>query len=213
MRANWGYRRAGSGALALAAAAAVLALLAGRGRAQEAVQTAAAGRPTIAVVDMNRVLQASDQWRDMADERNRRMVNMTQALKNLTEKAQVLRNEFDAQPPGSPQRQAAAQELQVALQELQNTRIQFEQEADSLYGDALRTMFQQVSQVVADYAREHDIDLVLKKQTLEMDAADVPGQSLVLATTEVLYAREDLDISEAVIERLNAAYPGPIEVR
>jgi len=35
----------------------------------------------------------------------------------------------------------------------------------------------------------------------------------MLATTEVIYAEPGLDISQAVVERLNAEYSGPIEVK
>ena len=35
----------------------------------------------------------------------------------------------------------------------------------------------------------------------------------MLATTEVLYAEPGMDISPVVIEQLNSAYTGPIEVK
>jgi Skp family chaperone for outer membrane proteins len=198
--------------LALAVAA---LLVASAVRAGGAAPAAAAGPrvPVVAVVDMSGVLSGSDEWKDMAQERNRMMENAKEALNNLTQKAQVLRNEYDNLPPGTEERTAKANELQAALQELQNSRQEFETQLSQSYSAATRSLFAKVGKIVEAYARENNIDLVLKKQTLDLTGPETLGQNIMLATTEVLYADPALDISKAVIERLNAAYTGPIEVK
>ncbi len=63
------------------------------------------------------------------------------------------------------------------------------------------------------HAREHGISLVLKKQALQLSGPETIEQGLQIATTEVLYADEGLDITDAIVERLNAEYQAPVEVK
>jgi len=201
-------------AAALAIAALALAFAVRPGGAQEGAGAAGGPRvPVVAVVDMSNVLAGSAEWRDLGKERALLAERARQTLTNLTQKVQVLRNEYESLPPGTDERTAKANELQAALQELQRSQQQFEQQIGQSYTSATRALFGKVSAVVADYAREHGIDLVLKKQTVDLSAPESLGQNIMLATTEVIYAEPGLDISQAVVERLNAEYSGPIEVK
>ncbi len=201
-------------ALALAAAIALFALLPPGGAQEAAAEPSPGGkRPVVAVLDMSVVLRGSDQWRDMAEERTRRMETMRASIDNLTRQAQVLRSEFENLAPGTEESQAKARELDQALRQLQQKRQEFEQSIAQSYAEATRTLFDAVRRVVADYAEQNGIDLVLKQQQIDLDEPESPGQNIMLATTEVLYAAPELDISATVVERLNAEYPGPIEVQ
>ncbi len=165
------------------------------------------------MVDMSRVLNASDEWHDMGAERNRIVQNAKEALNNLSQKVQVLRNEYDNLPPGTDERAAKAKELQTALQDLSSAQQDYQTQVSQSYSAATRSMFAKIGKIVDAYAREHHIDLVLKKQTIDLSGPETLGQNIMLATTEVLYADPSLDISKTVIAQLNAAYKGPIEVK
>ena len=108
--------------------------------------------PIVAVVDMSKVLANSAEWKDMAQERGRLTENAKQTLSNLTQKAQVLRNEYDNLPPGTDERTAKANELQAAVQDLQKTQQQLETQIGQNYTAATRTIFAKVSKVVEAYA-------------------------------------------------------------
>ena len=69
-----------------------------------------------------------------------------------------------------------------------------------------------IGKAVADHARENGIHIVLKKQDMELAGPESIEQNLRLATTEVLFADPALEITDAVVARLNAGYPGPLEV-
>jgi Skp family chaperone for outer membrane proteins len=162
---------------------------------------------------MGKVLAGSEQWKDMMADAQRDRENKDRALRNLNQKVQVLRDDYENLPPGTDERQAKGKELEAAIQELQQTRIRFQTEVAQRYTSATRTVFQKITEVVDVYAVENGLDLVLKQQKIDLAAPESAGQNIMLATTEVLYAAPTLDISSAVVERLNAAYPGPIEVK
>jgi len=193
---------------------AVLAVwAAGWGTAQEGTGTAPAAGLRVAVVDMSHVLSASKEWRDAVEERTRLLDTMRRTLNKLTRRNQVLRNEYENLPPGTEERQQKAAEIEQALQEFQQTRLELEEQIARQHDRSVRSLFGKLNGIVASYAQQHGIQLVLKKQDVDLTEAETVEQSLQIATTEVLYADPALDISEAVVAELNAGYEGPIEVK
>lgn len=187
-----------------------LAHMAASGATQE---NAPPDKALLAVVDMGRVLTGCKEWQDAVQERARMRDTARRTLEKLARKDQVLRNEYENLPPGTEERRKKAEELEAALQEYQQTRQQLDEEAARQHERSVRSLFAKLNGVVAEYAKAHGISVVLKKQDFDLAAPQSIEQSLQIATTEVLYADPALDISAAVIERLNAAYEGPIEVK
>ncbi|MFO8008440.1 MAG: OmpH family outer membrane protein [Candidatus Brocadiia bacterium] len=201
--------------LALTALALVVVCAAAWGAAEtaEPATQPAARALRIAVVDLSEIMRESEQWQDTTEERMRMMDRMRRTLTKMSEQLQVLRNEYENLPPDTEQRAEKQREMANALQELQRTRNEFETEIAEHHNQAAREMFTAVTEAVKAHAEQNDLDLVLKKQNLDLAGMEDVEQSLLLATTEVLYARPMLDISGAVVERINADYPGPIETK
>ncbi len=185
--------------------------------AAEATQKAAAPAATpalrIAVVDMSEIMRKSGRWQDSTEERMRMMDRMRRTLTKMGEQLQVLRNEYENLPPDTEQRAQKQREMSDALQDLQETRSEFETEIAEHHNQAAREMFAAITEAVKAHAEQNGLDLVLKKQNLDLSGAQSVEQSLLLATTEVLYARPVLDISDAVVKRVNAGYAGPVETK
>jgi len=167
----------------------------------------------VAIVDMSRVLKESREWRDAVEERARVLDTMKRTLNKLSRRNQVLRNEYENLPPGTEERQQKAAEIERALQEFQQTRIDLEEQIARQHDKSVRGLFGKLNRIVAAYAQQNGVQLVLKKQDVDLAEPETVEQSLQIATTEVLYADPALDISDAVVEALNAAYEGPIEVK
>lgn len=138
---------------------------------------------------------------------------MQRAVEKLARQEAILRNEHENLPPGSTERLLKAAQVERAARQLQQTQAEMELEVAAAYRATVRSVFGQVSRACADYAARHGIALVLKKQDIDFDAPDSIEQGLRISTTEVLYADPALDISEAIIQAVNAGYEGPIEVK
>jgi Skp family chaperone for outer membrane proteins len=209
----------GTGALKAWAAAllcAAVGLSAAVGRARGAEREAPAPPSTgiaIAVVDMAGVQRGSRQWRDFLEERGRTLDRVRRTLDKLSREVQVLRNDYDNLPPGTDERTGKGAQLDAALRNLQQTRSDSEDEVAKQQSESVRRFFAALTDVVAAYAREKGIQVVLKKQAFDLTAPESLEQNLQMATAEVLYADESLDITPAVVERLNAAYNAPIEAK
>ena len=195
----------------LCAAAALPALVGGAGAAER--RAAPPAGVVMAVVDMKGVLRGSRQWRDSAEERARMLDRIRRTLSKLSRQVQVLRNDYENLPPGTDERAQKGAEIEAALQQLEQTRADLETEMARHQNESVRSFFRQLTDVVAEYARENGIHLVLKKQALDLAGPESIEQNLQIATAEVLYADAALDITDAVVERLNAAYLAPIEAK
>ncbi len=195
--------------VALSAGAAVLLAAAEPGR-QEPPPAAADG-VTVAVLEMATVLADCEQWQDAANERRRLIDKMTRSLGKRDQHLQLLRNERENLPPDTAERREKEQEIRDALQEREKSRREFERQITEHYDNAIRRLLKDLNEAVRNYAAENEVDLVLKKQSLELTERENP--ELLLATTDVLYAGADLDISEQIVKQLNAGYAGPIEVK
>jgi Skp family chaperone for outer membrane proteins len=196
-------------ATALVGALAVLTTLMGRAGAQQAAQTGL----NVAVVDIARVLRESQQWQDKTEELAARAEQMNRALRKLTERLQILRNEYENLPPLTDERKQKAAQVERSLGELEQRKRGFEMEIAEANTAARRTMFREIASVVADHARENGVSLVLRKVDWDASGVDSIENELLMATTEVLYATPEIDVSEAIVAALNSRYAGPIEVK
>jgi Skp family chaperone for outer membrane proteins len=199
----------------MAVAAAAFAALMGRaGRAQE---PAASGKgvqgPVVAVVDMPKLLRGSAQWRDLAAQEARMLDDMQRVLAKLGRQVQVLRNEQANLPPGTDEARKKEADLQQAVAEHERTRRDLEAQIARQHNEAVRTILDRIGQAVGSYAQEHGVDLVLKKQSLNVGGPETVEQNLLMVAADVLYASPALDVSEAVIQKLNATYEAPIQVK
>jgi len=176
-------------------------------------EPASARRGTaIAVVNLSKVLRRCAQWQDVTEERNRLLESRQRALNKLVRQAQVLRNEQENLPPGSEERQLKTAELKQALDELERKRQQFEAEAVKQYSEATRAMLASIDQTVSAYAQEQGLQLVLQSRDLAEAARGASDPQSVM-NADVLYAAAEMDISDAIVAALDAAYQGPIQVK
>jgi Skp family chaperone for outer membrane proteins len=163
----------------------------------------------VAVVDVEKVLQGSQQWADCEEQQREVRDRMVRALSKLEAQLRVLRSEYENLPPGTPAARDKAAQLDAASRQYQEARMNFEREMETKRADAMSSIFNKIGGIVEQYARENDLDLVLKKRRFAGSAATPLDLSLYTAA-DVLFARESFDITDEVIRRLNAGYPGEI---
>ncbi len=201
------------GVVAVCAALALGGVLAASGRSAERAPGPPPAAVTAAVVETSRVLQNSHEWRDASQERLHLMDQMRRTVATLSRQVQLLRNEYENLPPGTDERVLKQQELARALAQVQREREGFELRIAQLHSEASDRMLRKIIEAAREHAEENGLSLVLRRQTPGPESSLALDEGVLLATTEVLYADPALDITDAIIDRVNAAYAGPIEVR
>ena len=160
---------------------ALAATLAGAGGAHAAPDK-------VGYVDVQAAVQRSERAAS-AQEALRTTVAERQAeLERQRQRIETLRGELDKQGAlmSQQQRQAKEAKLQEALQAFRRTRQAAQQDLDRRKGRVLQELYAEV-EAIARRIGERD------------------GYDLILTAPSVLYAGEGVDLTEQVVERLNAA--------
>lgn len=168
----------------------------------------------IAVVNVDRVFEDCEEWEDVRDQLRRLREKAASTLRKYERQIRLLRSEYENLPPGTELADRKRDEIQSALEEYQQSRGEFEERLSRRRTQAISAMLRRIDAEVRGYALENDIDLVLKAGEVRLiPEADPELSSAALrraAIADVLYARQRYDISEEIVHRLNADYPGEI---
>lgn len=142
----------------------------------------------IAVVDMQRVLNETTQGRAA----RKKLESSSKAKQTKLEKK---RQELEAEQEklknlAGEQLYKAQEELQKKFLDLQSMYMTLQQELATQEGQILNQMYANSQKIVADLAKELNLDLVL-----------VGGE------TTVLYTANSLDITDQLVQRYNKQHP------
>ena len=188
-------------------AAVALALLLPFARA--AAEDAPGGRTAvrIAVADLRRIYEDYEKQKDEEKVVKAYQDRIRRRVESLRGDFQRLADEMKNLSLGSPERLERKQKIEKIKNELRNLTQTATRELNERVVRATRGLYGEVGEVVAEYAREHGIDLVIKKQSLRADGKSMAASvSFQIGFEPVLYVDKQLEITDAIIERLNARY-------
>lgn len=208
-----GLARASAAACALTVVALGAMLAAGQEPAAPAPAEAGAQpvRPLrLAVVDLDEALEQSEEWQDHQEQRARLMEAMRRTLNKYDHQIRILRNEYGDLPPGTDAAAEKLAEIETTVGEFRNVKDGFDEKLDAQRRESLSTMFNKVADLLQQYAEANDIDLVLRKKSLRVSSGRPTELGVTVATADVLYVGEQFDVTDAIVEELNARYPREI---
>jgi Skp family chaperone for outer membrane proteins len=190
----------------LVAAAAVVALAAwaGIGRAQSSRPGANFTR--LAVCDVssvfNKYQRASDLSIEFNGRRDRVKAEDDEKLKQMDAQAAMIKE----LATGSKKYDEEVEKLQKMDAERQVWRKIQEQTVMRDYRLATEQMYNEINTTIAAVAKEQGFDIVLYRDSVELNS-ETPTELLgKIALRKVLYNDPSLDITDQVIERVNATY-------
>jgi Skp family chaperone for outer membrane proteins len=197
--------------LALWAVAPLLLLLVAGGA------PAVAAGPSVAVVDMVRLLKAHPRFKEVDGKFEQRQKQAEDFAKSENTRLEQLKGEISLMNAADPNRRQKEKELASSLVALKFEIEWRQQEAQREYVRGLEVLYAEVQALVARHAREQGIPLVLLKQDTEMKAGDLNDWGLKVQLRTVVHADASLDITDAVLRLLPApaasAVPPPAPPR
>lgn len=166
--------------------------------------------PTLAVVNVSRVLSRCSQWKDSREEIEQIRAKAESTLEKLQRRIRTLQVDYENLPAGTEKAQEKREELRRAMEDYRGTGEKYEEQLSEKRDETLTRILKQINSVVEEYADEHGIEVVLKSGGMGIDDGSSPaGLRTVLqqtATADVLYATDRYDISDEIAERLDASY-------
>jgi Skp family chaperone for outer membrane proteins len=161
----------------------------------------------IATADIGEIYKKYARREAEQGEMNAWRVQIEERVKAMDAERQRLQKEIDALALGSPERLERKKKLDDLQQELLAATRGARKELDERVTRVTSELYQEILAIIADYARDNKIDLVLKQQSFTPEEAAIPqGLMMQIGLQTVLYQREGLDITPAIIERLNRRY-------
>jgi len=168
----------------------------------------AKGATTVGVIN---IASASEKYKKTGDLESqfdalrKRLGAERDALKDKIDKAN--RSLQEELKPGTEEFRQRVKDIAIMEAELKWFIESESQKVERGLAESLRGIFTDIHAVVREVAEEKGIDVVLAADNLPTDAPDSPNQVRQhILLQKVLYWKPGVDITDVVIERLNARY-------
>jgi Skp family chaperone for outer membrane proteins len=175
--------------------------------AMPSVQLASAS-PKIAVVNVATVSEKYQKTSDLEaqfDALRKRLGQERDAMKDKLDRAN--RSLQEELKPGTEEYRLRKKEIAMLEAELQWFIDNEGQKVEKGLAESLRSIFDDIQSAVREVAEEQGVEIVLAADKLPGDSPDSPAQARqMILLQKVLYWKPEVDLTDAVIARLNKNY-------
>ncbi|HOX39286.1 MAG TPA: OmpH family outer membrane protein [Candidatus Brocadiia bacterium] len=170
------------------------------------------GRPIkVGIVHIERVFEKSKRWQD-CDQKLRIMRQEGERnLKERQRKADLLKGQLDALDVGSEDYRKTTEELKRAVAEMKTEREVRMEALNRQYDQYLADFFFSLCTIVTEYGKANGFDMILRGQSQPKELEKRETLRVQMEWNDVLYWNDALDITDAIVEKMNVGYEGPIE--
>ena len=181
------------------------------GRASgDEVEGAKPAPPTsVAIVDLARLFKDSPRLARLRERLKQDYATESTEAKALAETVKELKAKFDAAEKGGREQKDLAEQFRKKYAELQNSAKELNGDFATREAELYRVFYGDAQAVIAGYAKERGIGLVIRFQSdieTSAEVKDAKSASQVVSQLNQLVVHHDgLDITDAVIDRMKAA--------
>lgn len=170
----------------------------------------ASGPTAVAVVDLNNVINGSKQFQSLQAEQQSRDASRAEEAQSKQAELEKLKADLDLLAPGTPahenktrdllEKAAAAQGWNSVAQQLENSRRSRE----------FLALYESANKASAAVAQDRGLDIVLATGQLpdmqQLARAEAQQIAAILQNRKVIYNKANVDITQAVLTRMNADF-------
>ena len=182
------------------------ALLLGKVTAQEA---APATGTRVAVCDIATVFNNYTRAKDLTTELENKRRGLAEEDQRRNTVLETLQGNLDNLNPGSEAYESKLSELEKQALELKIWREYEEKKLLRGHRNLTEQMYREIVQVVEEQGVALGYELVLYRDNLDLRSATTPELLSKIAQRKVLYNAPGIDITDAVLARLNQKYKDP----
>lgn len=167
----------------------------------------AEGRSRIAVVSIRRVFGECKRNAEYREKANAEQGRILTELEKLSSEVESDKSGLKALKEGSSDYLEAMRQILNKQANLQAMQQFHKQQIDIKDQQFTEQLYQDILQAVGGVAREKGLDLVFDKDEVEFPAPSANELMLTIRTHKLLYSEGCIDITEAVLARLDAGQP------
>jgi len=172
------------------------------------VTAAEVGRGTglrIAVADLGEIVREYARSKTEQAEIRATHGQVMERLRAMDAERQRLEKEIQGLALGSPERLERKKKAENLEQEIRTLARGADRDITERINRVQAEIYKEILEVVAEYAKEHKIDLVLKQQSPSGEESGLPA-GLQMGLQTVLYQAPGLDITHDILDCLNRRY-------
>ncbi len=159
----------------------------------------------IAVVNLRTVFQKNKLNDEFDNKMETEKGKALAEVEAITKKIDALKAEMKTRTTGSNDYLNLMSQVLEQQGMLQAKKEYFQQSMEARQQRFTEELYIKAKDAISEYAAKNKIDLVLVKDEITLPAASPNDLMLALSTRKVLYAAPELDITDAILEAVNAS--------
>lgn len=160
----------------------------------------------VGLIDMGQVFKNYKKFEVLRSDLKAEFEAQEAKAKEMAQHAQELQQKMKQLKEGSPQYSAAEKELATASAEFESFRRSVQRDLLKREGQMYHQIYTEVSDVVRLYAEHFKYTLVMRFSRDELDPENPQQVIQGIGARQVVYFRDEDDITEPVIDYLNRQY-------
>jgi Skp family chaperone for outer membrane proteins len=179
------------------------------------VTAAPAGAPPaparVGVVDFAKLLKDYARMKDAEKSMSDAQTRIRDEAKALMTEVETLKAKIQMHTPGSEAYAATEKEILAKSGEFERWKQAKASEVLARERTIIREVFTDVERAAAQYAKDNGFTLILKSDKLDLSSPSVRELDFRVTLKQILYAADEMDITDALTGILNARYGKPRE--
>jgi Skp family chaperone for outer membrane proteins len=186
--------------------AALAAVMIWNGTQRDAVQADQAFNQAlgkIAVVDIERITNEYLDLKGSLDELREKYSAKRRGLDQQQQQIRAMQEESEVFPKDSERFLEIQTQIAIKIGELKVQRESLEESQNRDKAKLTAEVYEKSRQTISDYAQEKGLDLVFLRQGGQLKGMRMEDVSSNILVRSVIWNRDDLDITQAILERMN----------
>jgi len=182
-------------------------LLVGYVGAQNTTKTRKGKAVSVAVVDVKKLFDSLDEKTQIENNMKSQQQKLNAEMATKQQAIEKLKTEMGVLPKGTPAYVKKSDELEYKSIELQAWASFHRRKVERINVIQTEGLYRNMSRAIEQYAKANKVDLVFYKERPVSLVGVKPAQvSAVLQSRKVVYASDELDITDLLIQKMNNDY-------
>lgn len=174
--------------------------------AQEKAAAAAAGTHQVGLIDMAHVFKNYDKFKAMTEEMQGAAKKAQADAEAMVEQMKGIQEKMQSLQEGSADYAKNEEEILGLQTKLETFRKVQQREFLRKEAEIYKTVYMEVQEAVQKYAKYYEYTLIIRFNRQSVDAAENPQEIITSMNRQVVYYRDQDDLTDPILTFLNGEY-------
>ena len=175
-------------------------------QAQEKAAAAAAGTHQVGLIDMAHVFKNYDKFKSMTEDMQADAKKAQADAEAMVESMKQIQTKMQSLQEGSPDYVKQEEQILTLQTKLESFRKIQQREFLRKEAEIYKTVYMEVQEAVQKYAKYYKYTLIIRFNRQSVDAAENPQEIITSMNRQVVYYRDQDDLTDPILNFLNDEY-------